>query len=142
MERHLEAITLIGPDDERLDHIALQSVRHGARIVLLLPRLLVRRLLGSRLIQIFVQDIHVPRKEVEKPAQRDFHVDRRDVIFLDGRCRRAPLPVRDRDFVRVIRHQQHALLHHVTAGTRAVPALLSDKFLLPLDLVHHAIVKN
>src|SRR5262245_43857058 len=82
-KRHLDAVALIGPEDQRLDHVALKTRRDRTRIeAFLVTRFLVLRFLGTRFSDIFGVHIHVPRIEIEPTVQRDFDVDHRHVVGL------------------------------------------------------------
>ncbi len=89
-ERHLDAIALIGPDHQRLNHVALQSGGDGARIIaVLIAGGLVLGLFRTGLLHVLRQDVHVAGIVVEPAVQRDFDVDHRNVVLLDRRIGRA-----------------------------------------------------
>src|SRR5215467_9927568 len=81
----LDAVTLIGPEDQRLDDVTLKTRRDRTRLeAFLVTRVLVLCFLGTRFSDIFGVHIHVARIEVEPTVQRDFDIDHRHVVRPRG----------------------------------------------------------
>ncbi len=146
---HLDAIALVGADRQRLDHVALESGRHGPGIEpFLVPRRLVLGLFRPDLVEVLGQDVHVARVVIEPPVQRDLDVDHRDVIVLGRRVGRT-LAARQRHRLALgVRHEEeagavlsHVLVHHGHAVEGAGGLLgLRVGLRLLLDLLHQAVM--
>ena len=76
----------------------------------LLARFLVCVFFCADLIQVLVQHVHVARIEVEPLVERDFDVDRGDIVLLHRRRRRTLAAIRHGHwFDPRIGHEQHVL---------------------------------
>ena len=105
------AIALIGPDDQRLNHVTLQAVGRSAGIIFFFPRRGIGGFFFAHRVDIFGEHIDIAGVEVEPLIQRHLDVRCRDVEFLHGSRFGAAATGAD-TFFRVARPQQHALLHH------------------------------
>ncbi len=129
-----KAIPLVRPDDQRLDQIALQPVRDraaGKRRVFTLPSRLVLRFFLAHARHLLGQRIHVARIEIAEPVDGNFHVHRRHVVGTDRCVGRAAGPLGHLHFFRILRDEEHALLHRVGPG----PLERTLRLDLPLDLL-------
>src|SRR2546427_6199408 len=83
-QSNLYTVPLVSTEEEGLNIIALYSIRHGSRVVLVLfvlTRLGVLGLFCSDLFNVLRQDVHIPGVEIEPLVQRDLDVDGGDVIL-------------------------------------------------------------
>ncbi|TKS57928.1 MAG: hypothetical protein EWM72_03352 [Nitrospira sp.] len=149
-ERQLDAVTLVGTQDQGLDIVALQAGRDGARIeALFVTRHFVLFFLGTDVVDIVGQHVHVAGVEIEPTVQRDLDVDHRHVELL-GRHTGRTLPARRHHRLAFgrIRHEQeaaailaHVLVHHRHLVERPGRLLRLCIFLrLLFELLHQTMV--
>ena len=89
MQLDLQTFSLVYPQQEWLDGIALQPDADG-RFRLPLARCLILRFLGANAAHILCEDVHAAvRVVIQVAVERDLHLDRCDIVRAQGGAGRA-----------------------------------------------------
>ena len=110
-ELDLDAVTLVGAENEGLNPLCLHARNHGARIEpFLVAGFFVLGFFCAHLIQIFIQHVHIAWIEVEPRVERDLDIDRGHVVLLHrSRGRTLSAACQRHRFHARIGHKQHVL---------------------------------
>ena len=107
----LDAVALVGAEDERLNPLGLHAGNHSAWIEpFLVARFLILGFFCAHLIDILIQHVHIAGIEVEPRIQRNLDVDRGHVVLLHrSRGRALPSARHCHGLHTGIGHEEHVL---------------------------------